>query len=69
MELESWVAKKLVEKVYCVQCIVYIDQCTVFRKVLLLSLWMEPQCSLVWGVEPFAKLLLCLTPSKVVSSI
>ena len=28
---------------------------------MLLSLWSLPQCSVVWGVELFAMLLLCLT--------
>ena len=32
-----------------------------YNKVVLLSLFGEPQCSSVWGVEPFARLLLCLT--------
>ena len=38
-------------------------QCTVYNvhKVLILSLFREPQCSSVWGVELFARLLLCLT--------
>ena len=60
--------------VYSVQCTVYSVQCTVYSilfvqfkiysKVVLLSLWREPQCSSVWGVKPFARLLLCLTPPE-----
>ena len=52
---------------YSVQCTVYSVQCTVYSvqcKVVLLSLWREPQCSSVWGVKPFARLLLCLTPPE-----
>ena len=54
--------------VYSVQCTVYSVQYTVYSvhykmysKVVLLSLWREPQCFSVWEVKPFARLLLCLT--------
>ena len=61
--------------VYIVQCTLYIVhsavysvQCTVYNvcnsKVMLLSLWREPQCSSVWGVKLLARLLLCLTPQE-----
>ena len=47
-----------------VQCTVYSVQCSMYSKVVLLSLWKEPQCSSGWGVEPFARLMLCLTPPE-----
>ena len=50
--------------VYSVQCTVYSVQCKMYSKVVLLSLWGEPQCSSVWGVEPSVRLLLCLTPPE-----
>ena len=65
------VLKNLRGKVYSekgtvcsVQYTVYSVQCTMYGKVMLLSLLGEPQCSSVWGVEPFAWLLLCLTPPE-----
>ena len=51
-------------KLYNVQCRVYSVQCKVYRKVVLLSLWREPQCSSVWEVKPFVRLLLGLTPQE-----
>ena len=57
--VESWVGK-----VYSEKYTVYSVQCTMYNKVVLLSLLREPQCSSVWRVEPFARLLLCLTPPE-----
>ena len=57
--LKNWQGKGYSEK-----CTVYSVQCTMYSKVVLLSLLGEPQCSSVWGVEPFARLLLCLTPPE-----
>ena len=64
--LKNWREKVYSEKctVYSIQCTVCCVQCTMYNKVVLLSLFGEPQCSSVWGVEPFARLLLCLTPSE-----
>ena len=50
--------------VYSLQYRVYSVQYKIYSKVVLLSLWREPQCSSVWGVKPFARLLLCLTPPE-----
>ena len=50
--------------VYSVQCTVYSVQCKVYRKEVLLSLWREPQCSSVWEVKPFVRLLLGHTPQE-----
>ena len=50
--------------VYSYQCTVYIVQCTMCSKVVIFSLFKEPQCSSVWGVERFAMFLLCLTPPE-----
>ena len=47
--VESWVGK-----VYSEKYTVYSVQCTMYNKVVLLSLLREPQCSSVWRVEPFA---------------
>ena len=47
-----------------VQCTVFIVQSTMYSKLVLLSLWRQAQCSSVWGVETFARLLLCLTPPE-----
>ena len=63
------------EKVNSVHCSVFSVQCTVqygmvqYSKVVLLMLWREHQCTSVWGVEPFAMLLLCLTPLEEVVQI
>ena len=61
--LKNWREKVYSEKctAYSIQCTVCCVQCTLYNKVVLLSLFGEPQCSSVWGVEPFARLLLCLT--------
>ena len=45
-------------------CTVYSVQCKMYCKVVLLSFWREPQCSSVWGVKLFIRLLLCLTPPE-----
>ena len=50
--------------VYSLQYTVYSVQYKIYSKSLLFSLWREPQCSSVWGVKPFARLLLCLTPPE-----
>ena len=47
-----------------IQCTVYSVECTMYSKVVFLSLWRERQCSSVWGVTPFARLLLWLTPPE-----
>ena len=47
--------------VYSVQYTVYSVHYKMYSKVVLLSLWREPQCFSVWEVKPFARLLLCLT--------
>ena len=57
VEKEGW--KRVQCSMYRVQL-----QCTVYSKVVQLSLWREPKFSSVWRVEPFARLLLCLTPPK-----
>ena len=51
---------------YSVQCALYgvqytvcIVRCTMYSKVVLLSVWTEPQSFSVEGVEVFARLLLC----------
>ena len=36
-------------------------------EIVLFSLWRESQCSSVWGREPFARLLLDLTPPEEVN--
>ena len=61
--------ERLVGKEYSVPFTVYSIpytinrvQCTMYNEVVLLILWREHQCSSVWGVKPFASLLLCLTP-------
>ena len=50
--------------VYSLQYRVYSVQYKIYIKVVLLSLWREPQCSSVWGVKPFARLLFCLIPPE-----
>ena len=69
--VEKFGGKSWEGKVYSVQCTVYSEQCTVYSvqctmysMVVILSLLREPQCSSVWGVELFARLLLCLTPPE-----
>ena len=42
-----------------------VQYCTVqYIKVVLLSLLREPKCFSVWGVEPLARLIFCLTPPE-----
>ena len=50
--------------VYRVQCTVYSVQCTMYSMVVILNLLRDPQDASVWGVELFARLLLCLTPQE-----
>ena len=50
--------------VYSLKYTVYNVQYKLYSKAVLFSLWREPQCSSVWEVKPFAKLLLCLTPPE-----
>ena len=63
---KSWVGKIGREKctVYSVQCTVYSVQCTMYSMVVILSLLREPQWSSVWGVELFARLMICPTPPE-----
>ena len=56
---KSWLGK-----LYGKKRTVYSVQCTMYSKVVILSLLREPHCSSVWGVELFSRLLLCLTPSE-----
>ena len=50
--------------VYSVERTVYSVQYKMYSEVVLLSLWREPECSSVWEVKPFVRLLLGLTPQE-----